>query len=157
MTFYLIFMTHHEVFFHWWERASIGRLSESVSGSKNKKSYWNISARCFVLSEPQAASNWRVHCIPELKRKTLCFFFHYILWMVPEMSLSSLASFRYHHSADHDDPQQRGQDIATQSVLRHRHGPFRHRLLPVCLCCSDGVRNIKLLLLQHPETQLHGT
>lgn len=83
------------------------------------------------------------------------FLLHYYFRAAPEMSLSRLVSFRYNHSADYDHPQQCGQDVATQSVLRHRHGPFRHRLLPVCLRCSDGVRNVKLLFVQHSETQLH--
>lgn len=67
------------------------------------------------------------------------------------------AACRHNDRADHDDAQQRRQDVAAQSVLCHRHGPVCDRLLPVCVCRSDGVCNVKLLLVQHAETQLHAT
>lgn len=63
---------------------------------------------------------------------------------------------RHNHRPDHDDPQQRGQDVPAQSVLHHRHGPLRHRLLPVRLRGSDGVRRVELLLKRRPRTQMQG-
>lgn len=62
---------------------------------------------------------------------------------------------RYHHRADHDNAEQRGQDLAAPRLLHHRHGPVCDRLLPVCLCRVDGVRHVELLLQQRPAARLH--
>lgn len=59
---------------------------------------------------------------------------------------------RYHHSADHDHPEYRGQKLPPQGVLRDRHGPVRHRLLPVRLCRHDRVRHAQLLFLHYTQT-----
>jgi len=59
-------------------------------------------------------------------------------------------SSRHHHGADHDHAQHRGPDLPAAGLLRHRHGPLRHRLLPLRLRRADGVRDAQLLLLDHP-------
>lgn len=69
--------------------------------------------------------------------------------------LTALLPGRYHHRVDHDDAEQRGQDLSASRLLRHRHGPVCDRLFPVCLCRADGVRHVELLLQQRPAARLH--
>lgn len=60
---------------------------------------------------------------------------------------------RNNNGINHDNAQLGGTNIATQSLVRHGNGPFRHCLFPVCFCGSHGVRHTQLLLLQRSQSQ----
>ncbi|KAK7877608.1 hypothetical protein WMY93_031693, partial [Mugilogobius chulae] len=58
---------------------------------------------------------------------------------------------RHHHGPHHDDPEHRGAHLSAARLLRHGHGPVRHRVFPVRVRRRHGVRHAQLLLLQRAQ------